>query len=447
MNYLMTRHPFFQVLAKEIRSNGENAFLISFSLSENFYKGFNEVCYLPYFLRNATKYKITDEELLKLKIRKFKYAKIYGEKISSKYLEKLKKYLDLIDKYISSKEIDVVILYNGGSVIEQLMLYICRKNGIETFFLEEGYFRPYTITVDKKGINYDSSIPRDRDFYEKIKVLDFEKKIGIFGLKDISFKNMESENKFNKIGRKVLNTLGFFLNFKNEHKMNTIRGYLVQEYNVLKFKKMKNENIILPKNYIFVPFQVHSDTQILFNSAQIKSMEKLVEVIIRELDKYNKNSKEKLAVIFKEHPKDIGRINYKKLYKNYENKKEVIFLKKYDMNKLIKNSQIVITINSTVGIEALSQYKKVITLGKAFYNIEGIVEECVNFEKLNKLIDKNIGLEVNKDLIDKFLNYLRFKYNIEGYWGCNNRLTAKNIYRCIGQEKIKSNNMRVVGNE
>ena len=73
-----------------------------------------------------------------------------------------------------------------------------------------------------------------------------------------------------------------------------------------------------------------------------------------------------------------------------------------------------ITINSTVGIESLLYYKPVITLGNAFYNIDGIVYHADNFENLDILIEKALNAPVKQDLINKFLYYLKFHYQVDG---------------------------------
>lgn len=99
---------------------------------------------------------------------------------------------------------------------------------------------------------------------------------------------------------------------------------------------------------------------------------------------------------------------------------------------MIKESSLVITINSTVGIESLLYYKPVITLGKAFYNIEGIAYHCDNFENLDILIEKALNTPVNQDLINKFLYYLKFHYQVDGDL---NHPDEKNILPVIARIK------------
>lgn len=107
-----------------------------------------------------------------------------------------------------------------------------------------------------------------------------------------------------------------------------------------------------------VPLQVSNDTQVLLNSRL--DLKGLVDVAVQ------KASNEGLSIVIKPHPaeknKDI--INYimskKKEYSR-------IYLTNINTFSLIKRSEYVITINSTVGLEAKLLGKDVIVLGEALY--------------------------------------------------------------------------------
>src|SRR5262245_45984937 len=42
------------------------------------------------------------------------------------------------------------------------------KRGIRTHVFEEGYFRPYWITLERDGVNAHSPLPRDPDWYRRV---------------------------------------------------------------------------------------------------------------------------------------------------------------------------------------------------------------------------------------------------------------------------------------
>ncbi|MBU8909558.1 capsular polysaccharide export protein, LipB/KpsS family, partial [Desertibacillus haloalkaliphilus] len=105
----------------------------------------------------------------------------------------------------------------------------------------------------------------------------------------------------------------------------------------------------------------------------------------------------------------------------------VIFVKKYNIHQLIEKALAVVTINSTVGIEALAHHKRVITLGQALYNIEGIASTCESLDELDTILKKVLNKPINTARIDKFLYYLRFSYQIEGTINYPSKVTANNV--------------------
>jgi capsular polysaccharide export protein len=110
---------------------------------------------------------------------------------------------------------------------------------------------------------------------------------------------------------------------------------------------------------------------------------------------------------------DVGKVKYDDFYKKYKNDGSIIFLKQGNTKRIIEKSNLVITINSTVGIEALEMHKKVICLGRAFYAIDGIAKKS-NQDNLANNIDNILNKKIDIDLIDNFLDYLKYEYQIEG---------------------------------
>jgi len=94
----------------------------------------------------------------------------------------------------------------------------------------------------------------------------------------------------------------------------------------------------------------------------------------------------------------------------------------------------VITINSTVGIESLLFHKKVIVLGDAFYNIEGITYEARDQKTLLEIIDTIEVLKLDTKLIGNFLKYLY-----------NDYLIPKNdkMYMIMCQKLLQNNSAEV----
>lgn len=249
---------------------------------------------------------------------------------------------------------DQIVVWNGTLFRQAIVVEIAKLYHMDIIYTEIGLL-PNRITFDRKGVNYHNSVPRDKTFYENY---------------------THEENLPNELVPR---------NPKNAQKFSNVK------------------KTVLPNSYIFIPFQVDYDTQILVNSPWIKDMRMLYNVI------------EKIAIstpnihfVFKEHPS--SKKNYPDLHKKSKNLHNLLFANGHATQELIENSSAIVTINSTVGIEALLFHKRVIVLGNAFYNIGGITKHVSNKTELHDTINNLINWDVDKSLIDNFLKYLYYEY-------------------------------------
>lgn len=261
-------------------------------------------------------------------------------------------------KTIEYKSPTAVVVWNGLMLRRSIFVMAAKNLNIKVIFVENGLL-PETTVVDGKGINYMNSVPRSAVFYKEYK----EKKETLLPVKLVKRDAKE--------------------------------------------KKMKSGKS-LPLRYIFVPFQVDTDSQILLFSPWIDSMEGLFSLI--KTVAYNIPD---IKFIFKEHPSSP--VDYSYLHSEIDC--EVgFFANEYSTQELIENSIAVITINSTVGIESLLLNKKVICLGEAFYNIEGITLKAESESELKHIISNIDNIDLDREATLNFLRYLKGEYLVKGSW-------------------------------
>lgn len=357
----------------------------------------------------SSNFKINDAELAEFLAYSIKLRK-YSKKLSIKhrllmntnFLTKYASSLAIIVKnYMQEHSIDLVCMWNGSKLPLAVSRYISKLMGINLLHFENGAL-PNTTTVDSNGVNFRNSlVGLPLTFWEDVNV-DYQK------IQSLTAKSLTVREK-----RRPSAFSNFFLKLRQNETCKIVS---------------------LPTNYIFVPFQVHDDTQVLLHSPQVKTMEQLLAVVWHAVEKFNENTITPLSIVVKEHPSDWGRIDYTKLRQQYQ-ERNVIFANEYRTEDLIKGSSGVITLNSTVGIEALLYHKPVISLGDAFYNIPGLVTHVTD---PNKLADYFYVFDrpININLTDKFLYYLRYEYLIEGSWRNPDERhlesVKKNIRKIIG---------------
>ena len=260
------------------------------------------------------------------------------------------RYYTALDKHYTK-----MLIWNGGKFRQLIALDVARLLSIQVYFFENGLL-PNTIVFDTQGINYNNSVPRDKAFYEAYTTTI-------------------------KLPKDLVPRVG-----KNR-------------------EVFKGEKETLPKKYIFVPFQVDADTQIISYSPWIKNMRALFDTIESVSKEYT------FHFVLKEHPS--SGVEYPDLHKRAEESINISFRNTYSTQELIENSMAVMTINSTVGIESLLFYKKVIVLGNAFYDIEDITYGVRNTVELRHTLERIESMTLDSELVEKLLSYLYVDYLIQ----------------------------------
>ncbi len=253
------------------------------------------------------------------------------------------------------QEYTKILIWNGGKYRERIAIEVAKIKGIKVYFFENALL-PNTIVFDEKGINYNNSVPREKFFYQN-----YTSTI-VLPTKLIPRKG---KNKNTHIGRKGM----------------------------------------LPEKYIFVPFQVDYDTQIISQSFWIKNMRMLFDTI------ENISSQYAYHFVLKEHPSTS--LRYPDLHKRISKIPTMSFQNTMNTQELIEGALAVVTINSTVGVESLLLHKKVIVLGNAFYAIEDISYQVRNEYELLQTINEIETLKLDNHLVDNFLRYLYGEYLLQ----------------------------------
>lgn len=250
----------------------------------------------------------------------------------------------------------------GGKSRASLLALAARAQQITVVYLEHGVL-PFTTAVDLHGINADNSLSRDPEFYRTLPAAPAR------------------DNETTLDVRKP--TPG---------------------------KPGENAGLeTLPERYIFVPFQVDSDTQILLQSPWIKDMRgffRLLARVFKQLDD------PQLHLIFKEHPSSES--VYPDLHREAGRESHIHIVNNYLTQELIKHAESVVTINSSVGIESLLFDRPVIVTGRAFYNIPGLVMKADSETELLDALQRVKTFRSDPLLRRNFLHYLKMDYLVPG---------------------------------
>ena len=258
---------------------------------------------------------------------------------------------------------DYLFIYNGTTVFGAVTGYFARERGIKTLYFELANL-PGKMFVDPDGTGGFSRL------YKEPSIIDsYHYDLNEFSNWCRGFTEWKLTNGFVPQvahGKDSFHAYFFYtvdkLYFSSlvGERGHYVRCYIEKFANAfLRKNKMKYDELvgISDKPYLFYPMQVSHDSQILLHSQMNNS-----EAIIIANDLARESG---VTLIVKPHPAEVDKSNIGKIYKLKE--KLGFTLSCANTMKLVQNAKAVVTINSTVGLEAKIAGKRVHTLGKAIY--------------------------------------------------------------------------------
>jgi capsular polysaccharide export protein len=261
-------------------------------------------------------------------------------------------------------DVDLLVIWSGFAVPLAAAAAAVQQLGRHVAFCENGVL-PGTIAIDLAGVNYRCSLTgKDADFY-----------------RSFPYDDAEAEKLFTTVWPQ-----------------RPLRVAKPQGQHV-----GSDESQSLPERYILYAMQVNDDSQIRMFSPRFRHMEESVTYVRGQLEEYNRRANDSLKLVVKEHPSDYGRVDYTRLR---ESMPDVTFLRAAPIRDLIKGAQALMTINSSVAVEALFSDIPVVTLGQAFYNVDGLVRHLEADEELADILPSTLSEPLDSELRKHFLCFL-----------------------------------------
>lgn len=358
----------------------------------------------PFFNYFAKKLSLQNNRIFKINFNGGDF--IFYPFKSVNYTKSFKNYKDFIKEFYLKNNIEIIFCYNDTRKIHKCAIEIAKELDIEVYVFEEGYLRPNFITLEKDGVNANSKMSKDANFYKKY-----------------NFKNKEINNLLKYSFYKMCFytfiyylfsfIFSFYFNNKNHHR--TLKPsesfYWIRHYIRLKKYKISDAKISLEnKKYFLCVLQVFNDTQVKIHYEK-KCIKKFIISVIKS---FIKNADNNTYLVFKHHPMDIGYVDYSKVMKKFAKKfnieDKIIYLHSGHLPTLLTNASGCVVANSTVGLSSIAYSCPTIVLAKAIYNIEGLAYQ----DTLDSFWSNALKFNVDKQLYEKYKNYLLNTNQING---------------------------------
>jgi capsular polysaccharide export protein len=269
-------------------------------------------------------------------------------------------YNTFLDRHSSA----LVMVWNGIKGHRSLLVHSAKQLGRRVVFLEEAPL-PGRVTIDSQGVNYGSSIPRNIGFYHR-----WAEESGI------------DEDHWREVSQELVP--------RTAEKREDV-------------KQLDASENLGDEPYIFCPLQVPGDSQITIYGDWVDSLDHMLDILSEAAERLPLG----WHIRIKEHPS--ARVSFGEKLGGLACDRIRIDNDTNTMHQ-VAHAQAVLTINSSVGLQAFYFNKPVIVLGQAFYGFKPLTTKVSSASQLGSLIADPSQLSFNQSARNAFMNYLDVAY-------------------------------------
>ncbi|MDX8352665.1 hypothetical protein [Cognatiyoonia sp. IB215182] len=260
---------------------------------------------------------------------------------------------------------DICVCWNGVRGHRRLFMDVAQDLGIPHLYMEESPV-PERITCDLAGVNFENSLPRRMDYYR------------LWQARAAGVARKEWRSLADRLAARVT---------ERTHTSQLTRD-------------LGDEG-----KYIFCPLQVPTDSQVVSFGGRFKSMEQYVETLCNAAKALPRG----WHLRIKEHPS--SQVTFRDMIKRHVGEKLKLD-NSTDTFLQVKHAKSVLTLNSSVGIQAFYFDKPVMTLGHAFWDFGGLAEHLATSEALMEALANPTRSWFSERDRAAFMNYLTFVYYV-----------------------------------
>lgn len=331
----------------------------------------------PYFAMLADALRARGHQALRININGGDKMDWPGEGASD-YRGTFRNWPLFFDDFVVSQGVTDLILYGDCRPYHASAHGMARLRNIRVHVVEEGYIRPDFLTLQEDGVNGNSTLPLDPQWYlDQARALPPEK--GFEPQIPSTFRRRARNTARNGIATALLRPL---FPFYRTHRPQSFvlesvgwcRKLLRRQHDVrqsrAEWEKARN------KPYFCLPLQLDSDYQIRIHSP-FGNMRAALRFVMKS---FARQAPADVSLVVKRHPLDPGLVAWGRLVRQlavkYGVEDRVFYLADWDIAEVVDRSLGVVTVNSTVGTLALNSGKPVVVLGHAVYKVPGVVHDA-----------------------------------------------------------------------
>jgi capsular polysaccharide export protein len=335
----------------------------------------------PFFPCLADRLKAAGHRVLKINFNAGDWA-YWGRRSAWNYRGPVVGLEDFLDDRYRKFAITDQLLFGDCRPVHRPAVELGKVRGVRTHVFEEGYFRPYWLTLEREGVNGYSLLPRDPDWYREVgaRLPDygdgqpFHSSFNIRAAHDVAFHLAGFCNPL------------FFPRYRTHAPVNAAVEYYgyAGRLPLLRFHKSRDNGVVedllrdsVSRPFFVLPLQLGGDTQIRAHS-RFADMIEVMECVMESFARHAPNT---ARLVIKNHPLDMGLVNYKKVIRGLSDRFDVTgrveYMETGDLDTMLCQARGTVTVNSTVGALSVGLNCPTITLSDPIYNLPGLTYQGI----------------------------------------------------------------------
>lgn len=283
------------------------------------------------------------------------------------------------ERFVQEHGVDAIFLFGDCRPIHKDAIRIARARGIAIWVFEEGYLRPDHITLERDGVNGNSTLPKDPEHYRE------------------AARRLPEPDPDLPVGHTFLFAAWYatvyacamslawpwYRRYRHHRYLHPLaqtfywcRGWVRKQwYRVREAGVLERCQTDWADQYYLVPLQVHCDFQI--EHSKYERYEEFMEEVVAS---FAEHAPAGTRLVLKHHPQDRAYRDYTRYFRELGERHgcgdRLVYVHDLHLPTLLKHARGTVTMNSTVGTSSLYHHTPVKVMGRAIYDIPGLTSSA-----------------------------------------------------------------------